>query len=100
MRNHSRQRGRNLGPCLTLFAIKTIDLEEKYGLIDAQWTPHAVAELNGQQVKFAKIEGEFVWQHASDPIKKGRSRRPFFLRCKSLFTRAACIKAYGWELGV
>ena len=41
--------------------MKTIDLNEKYALINAQWTPHVVAELNGQQVKLAKIEGEFVW---------------------------------------
>ena len=45
--------------------MKTIDLKEKYALINAQWTPHVVAELNGQQVKLAKIEGEFVW-HAHD----------------------------------
>ena len=45
--------------------MKTIDLNEKYALINAQWTPHVVAELNGQQVKLAKIEGEFVW-HAHD----------------------------------
>ena len=46
--------------------MKTIDLNEKYALINAQWTPHVVAELNGQQVKLAKIEGEFVWHAHKD----------------------------------
>ena len=59
----SGQRGRNSVPRLTLlhpFAMKTIDLNEKYALINSQWTPHVVAELNGQQVKLAKIEGVCV----------------------------------------
>jgi mannose-6-phosphate isomerase-like protein (cupin superfamily) len=27
------------------------------------WSPHAVAEANGQLVKVCKIKGEFVWHH-------------------------------------
>ncbi|HBP44662.1 MAG: mannose-6-phosphate isomerase [Crocinitomicaceae bacterium] len=45
--------------------MKTIDLQEKYELIKTKWSPHVVAELNGQQVKLAKIEGSFVW-HAHE----------------------------------
>ena len=47
-------------PPLTPFAMKTIDLKEKYALINAQWTLHVVAELNGQQVKL-QTGREFVW---------------------------------------
>ena len=41
-----------------------IDLEQALGSIAAPWTPVVAAELNGQQVKLARLEGEFVWhQH-------------------------------------
>ena len=38
-----------------------INLQQKFGLFSELWTPKIVAELNGQQVKLAKVEGEFVW---------------------------------------
>ena len=38
-----------------------IDLAEKFSLFTDQWQPRIVAELNGQHVKIARIEGEFVW---------------------------------------
>lgn len=41
--------------------MKTIALQEKFNLFTEQWSPKIIAELNGQQVKIAKIEGEFVW---------------------------------------
>lgn len=31
--------------------------------ISEHWNPHIVAELNGQHVKLAKLQGEFVWHH-------------------------------------
>jgi mannose-6-phosphate isomerase-like protein (cupin superfamily) len=43
----------------------TIDLASKFDLIDDHWHPRVVASLNGQDVKIAKIQGEFVW-HAHD----------------------------------
>jgi len=42
-------------------AVQPIDLAEKLGKIDKPWTPKIVAELNGQHVKLAKLEGEFIW---------------------------------------
>jgi mannose-6-phosphate isomerase-like protein (cupin superfamily) len=40
------------------------NLEEKLSQIQEHWSPRVVAELNGQQVKLAKLQGEFVWhQH-------------------------------------
>ena len=38
-----------------------IDLEAKFNLFDAQWTPHRIAKFDDHQLILAKIEGEFVW---------------------------------------
>ncbi|MGH1364753.1 MAG: cupin domain-containing protein [Calditrichia bacterium] len=38
-----------------------VDLQEKFSLFSDQWTPKVVAELNGQHVKLARIEGELPW---------------------------------------
>ena len=46
--------------------IETISLADKLGAIDDRWNPKIVAELNGQHVKLAKLEGEFVWHHHED----------------------------------
>ena len=40
---------------------KTINLQEKFGLFSAHWTPKVVAEMNDYQLKLAKIQGDFVW---------------------------------------
>jgi mannose-6-phosphate isomerase-like protein (cupin superfamily) len=41
----------------------TVNLSQKLSLFDEYWSPRIVAELNGQQVKLAKLKGEFVWHH-------------------------------------
>jgi mannose-6-phosphate isomerase-like protein (cupin superfamily) len=43
--------------------VHTINLAEKLSRFTAHWTPHVVAELNGQMVKVAKIKGAFDWHH-------------------------------------
>lgn len=40
-----------------------IDLKEKLTHISEYWKPHIVAELNGQQVRLAKLRGDFEWHH-------------------------------------
>jgi len=40
-----------------------INLAEKFALFSDRWSPKVVAELNGQHVKLAKLEGEFLWHH-------------------------------------
>ncbi len=41
-----------------------INLDQKFSLFSEHWQPKIVAELNGQHVKLAKLEGPFVWhQH-------------------------------------
>jgi mannose-6-phosphate isomerase-like protein (cupin superfamily) len=44
-------------------APERISLAEKLAAITVPWQPKIVAELNGQQVKLAKLAGEFVWHH-------------------------------------
>ncbi|MEN0049013.1 MAG: cupin domain-containing protein [Bacteroidota bacterium] len=41
--------------------MQVINLHEKFSLFQDQWTPKLIGELNGQHVKLAKLEGEFVW---------------------------------------
>lgn len=44
-----------------------VNLAEKFALFSEQWQPKIVGELNGQFVKIAKVQGEFVWhQHANE----------------------------------
>lgn len=42
---------------------KSINLQEKYNLINEHWSPKIIGELNGQHVKLAKIKGDFIWHH-------------------------------------
>ncbi|MDF1809076.1 MAG: cupin domain-containing protein [Phycisphaerales bacterium] len=43
-----------------------INLNDKLSLFDATWTPKIIAELNGQQVKLAKLKGELTWHTHED----------------------------------
>ncbi len=59
--------------------IRKVNINEKFKLFDAHWTPKLVGELNGQYVKLAKVKGEFVWHsHANEDemflIIKGQIR--------------------------
>ena len=40
-----------------------INLLQKFDLVTEYWSPKIVGELNGQQVKLAKFQGEFVWHN-------------------------------------
>lgn len=40
---------------------EVIDLDEKLGTFAELWSPRIIAELNGQHVKLAKVQGEFEW---------------------------------------
>jgi len=44
-----------------------VNLHDKLAQFTEHWTPHIVGSLNGQHVKLAKLEGEFIWhQHAEE----------------------------------
>lgn len=62
--------------------MKKVNLEAAFGQFDVSWTPHVAVELNGQQVKLAKLEGAFVWHdHANEDemfwVVSGRLRIEF-----------------------
>ena len=40
-----------------------INIAHKFSLFSDTWSPRIVGELNGQQVKLARLEGEFEWHH-------------------------------------
>jgi mannose-6-phosphate isomerase-like protein (cupin superfamily) len=43
--------------------MEPVNLSQKFSLFHEQWSPKLIGELNGQQIKIAKIQGEFVWHH-------------------------------------
>lgn len=59
-----------------------VSLLQKFDLVTEHWSPKIVGELNGQQVKLAKFQGEFVWhQHEQEDeaffVMKGNFRMEF-----------------------
>ncbi|MDH5383231.1 MAG: cupin domain-containing protein [Candidatus Aminicenantes bacterium] len=59
--------------------MEKVNLNQKFKLFSELWTPKIVGELNGQYVKLAKAQGEFVW-HKHDHEDE------FFLVIKGPFT--------------
>lgn len=62
--------------------MKKVSLDGGFASIDEPWSPRVAAELNGQAVKLATVEGEFVWHShdASDElflVHSGRLRIEF-----------------------
>jgi len=41
--------------------MQKVNLAEKLALFADHWSPKILGELNGQQVKVAKFQGEFIW---------------------------------------
>ncbi|MFN8281285.1 MAG: cupin domain-containing protein [Saprospiraceae bacterium] len=41
--------------------INKIILSEKFSQFTEHWSPKIIGELNGQQVRIAKLQGEFIW---------------------------------------
>lgn len=41
--------------------MEKVNLAEKFALISEHWRPKVVGELNNQEIKLAKISGEFPW---------------------------------------
>ena len=39
----------------------TINLAQKFAHFDEQWAPRLAARYNGNEVRLAKVEGEFHW---------------------------------------
>lgn len=43
--------------------MEKVNLEEKFATFSEPWQPRIVGELNGQHVKIARLQGEFLWHH-------------------------------------
>ncbi|MEB2776548.1 cupin domain-containing protein [Algoriphagus sp. D3-2-R+10] len=43
--------------------MEKVNINEKFDLIKELWSPKIIGELNGQDVKLAKVQGEFVWHN-------------------------------------
>src|SRR5581483_9529202 len=43
--------------------MEKINLREKLSQFSDHWNPRIIGEMNGQHVKLAKFQGEFVWHH-------------------------------------
>ena len=41
--------------------MEKININQKFSLFTDHWSPKIVGELNGQQVKLVKLQGEFTW---------------------------------------
>ena len=47
--------------------MEPVNLADRLAAFSSHWDPKVVAELNGQQVKLVKFQGEFVWHaHAQE----------------------------------
>ena len=62
--------------------MEKVNLRQKFSLFGEHWSPKVVGELNGQQVKLVKFQGEFVWHHHDHEdelflVVKGRFRMEF-----------------------
>lgn len=66
----------------TEMTINALNVIQKFKDVTEYWKPAILAELNGQQVKLAKIKGEFVMHHHTNEdelfmVVKGRFRMVF-----------------------
>lgn len=43
-----------------------VTLSDKFALFDEQWAPRLAAHYNGNEVRLAKVEGEFHWHSHPD----------------------------------
>ena len=46
-----------------LARMRVVNLSQKFSEFSEHWSPKVAGELNGQQVRLAKLKGEFVWHH-------------------------------------
>ena len=43
-----------------------VNINQKFKQFSDYWSPKIIGQLNGQDVKLAKLEGEFVWHDHAD----------------------------------
>jgi len=45
---------------------EVVNIQSKLAMFTETWTPKIIGELNGQQVKLAKLQGELMWHAHAD----------------------------------
>jgi mannose-6-phosphate isomerase-like protein (cupin superfamily) len=45
---------------------KAINFAQKFVLLDEQWEPRVIAEMNDYQFKVVKLQGDFIWHEHKD----------------------------------
>jgi len=79
-----------------------VNLAEKLAKIHEHWRPKVVGELNGQEVKLVKFQGEFLWHHHDHEdelflVIKGRMRVEFRDRIVTLEPGELLVVPHGVE---
>jgi mannose-6-phosphate isomerase-like protein (cupin superfamily) len=79
-----------------------VNLAAKFALFSEHWSPKVVGELNGQQVRLAKLLGPFVWhQHEAEDelflVIRGRLRMEFRDRSVDVEAGELIIVPHGVE---
>lgn len=82
--------------------MEKVNLAEKFSLFTEHWTPKIAGELNGQQVKLAKLKGEFVWHKHDEEdelffVVKGMLRMEFRDKTVSIHENEFLIVPRGIE---
>lgn len=79
---------------------RVLNLDAAFERVEGTWRPHLAAELNGQHVKLARIEGAFDW-HAHDRedelflVIRGRMRLEFESGARTLGEGDLCVVPRG-----
>ena len=77
-------------------------MDEAFALISEHWRPRVVAELNGQEVKLVKFQGEFPWHFHENAdemflVWRGEMRLEFRDRVVTLRAGEYCVVPRGLE---
>ena len=82
--------------------MEKVNLDEKFAAFSEHWRPKIVGELNGQEMKLVKFQGEFPWhRHESEDelflVWRGRMRLEFRDRTVELDPGEFVIVPHGVE---
>ncbi len=82
--------------------MEKVNLAEKFAAFAEHWRPKIVGELNGQEVKLVKFQGEFPWHHHEKEdelflVWRGRMRIEFRDRTVELSAGEFLVVPHGVE---
>ena len=79
---------------------RVLNLPDAFGGVDGLWKPHVAADLNGQQIKLARIHGAFDWHAHPDEdeafmVVRGRMRLEFEAGVREMGEGDLCVVPRG-----